>query len=59
MDFPVWIARMRTPELHAAAIRALQQAASAEVRARLAIEDDGSFMLDAMLFEAVPLPAPQ
>ena len=46
MDFPVWIARMRTPELHAAAIRSLQDGASAEIRAHFAIESDGSFMLD-------------
>lgn len=52
MDFPVWIARMRTPEVQAAAIRALQAAASAEVRARFAIEPDGSFQLEVVLFEA-------
>ena len=46
MDFPVWIARMRTPEPHASAIRSLQDAASAETRAHFAIESDGSFMLD-------------
>lgn len=53
MDFPVWIARMRTPQLHAEAIRALQQAASAEVADHFAIEPDGSFLLDMMLMEAV------
>lgn len=53
MEFPVWIARMRTPELQAAAIRALQAAASAEVKAAFAIEPDGSFLLDVVLFEAV------
>lgn len=52
MEFPVWIARMRTPEVQAAAIRALQAAASAEVRAAFAIEPDGSFLLDVVLFEA-------
>lgn len=46
MDFLVWIARMRTPEPHASAIRSLQDAASAETRAHVAIESDGSFMLD-------------
>jgi ubiquinone/menaquinone biosynthesis C-methylase UbiE len=51
MDFPVWIARMRTPEVNARAIRALQLAASAEVRAHFAIEPDGSFMLDIMMIE--------
>jgi ubiquinone/menaquinone biosynthesis C-methylase UbiE len=53
MDYPVWIARMRTPEDNARAIRALQAAASAEVREHFAIEADGSFMLDIMLTEAV------
>jgi ubiquinone/menaquinone biosynthesis C-methylase UbiE len=51
MDFPVWIARMRTPEVQAAAIRALQTAASAEVKDAFVIEPDGSFMLDVVLFE--------
>ena len=53
MDYPVWIARMRTPEDNARAIRALQRAASAEVRAHFAIEADGSFMLDIMMTEVV------
>jgi ubiquinone/menaquinone biosynthesis C-methylase UbiE len=53
MDYPVWIARMRTPEHCARAIRALQVAASAEVRAHFAIEADGSFMLDIMMTEVV------
>lgn len=53
MDFPVWIARMRTPEENMRAIRALQKAASSEVRAHFAIESDGSFMLDVMMTEAV------
>jgi ubiquinone/menaquinone biosynthesis C-methylase UbiE len=52
MEFAVWIARMRTPEVQSAAIRALQAAASAEVRDAFAIEPDGSFLLDAVLFEA-------
>lgn len=51
MDFPVWIARMRTPEHNARAIRALQAAASAEVEAHFAIEGDGSFMLDILMIE--------
>ena len=53
MDYPVWIARMRTPEHNARAIRAVQLAASAEVRAHFAIEADGSFMLDIMMTEVV------
>ena len=53
MDYPVWIARMRTPDDNARAIRALQRAASAEVREHFAIEPDGSFMLDIMMTETV------
>jgi SAM-dependent methyltransferase len=52
MDFPVWTARMQTPEESMRAIRALQIAASAETRAYFAIEPDGSFMLDMMMIEA-------
>lgn len=53
MDFPTWIARMRTPADNIKAIRALQAAASAETKAHFAIEDDGSFLLDTMMIEAV------
>ena len=53
MDFLVWIARMRTPALHAHAIRALQDAAAAETRAHFAIEPDGSFLLDVLMVETV------
>ncbi len=52
LDFDSWIARMRTPADNVRAIRALQDAASAEARAHFAIEPDGSFMLDVILFEA-------
>lgn len=51
MDYPVWIARMATPDNLSAAIRALQQAAPAEVRDHFAIEADGSFMLDMVMLE--------
>ena len=53
MDFPTCIARMRTPDLNRDAIRALQDAASAEVRTHFAIEADGSFMLDTLMVECV------
>ncbi len=53
MDFPVWTARMRTPADQIKAIRALQEAASAETKAHFAIEDDGSFLLDVMMIETV------
>jgi hypothetical protein len=52
MDFPTWTARMRTPEANVRAIRALQEAAGAEVRRHFAIEPDGSFMLDVLMIEA-------
>ena len=52
MDFPVWIARMQTPEDNVKAIRALQNAASTETRAHFAIEPDGSFLLDMLMIEA-------
>jgi len=52
MDFPVWTARMQTPEENVKAIRALQIAASAETRAHFAIEPDGSFLLDVLMIEA-------
>jgi ubiquinone/menaquinone biosynthesis C-methylase UbiE len=52
IDFDAWIARMRTPPIQAEAVRALQTAASGEVRAHFAIEPDGSFMLDVMMLEA-------
>jgi SAM-dependent methyltransferase len=52
MDFPVWIARMRTPEENVKAIRALQGVASAETKTHFAIEPDGSFLLDVLMIEA-------
>lgn len=52
MEFASWTARTHTPELHAQAIRALQEGAPAEVRDHFAVEADGSFMLDMASFEA-------
>ncbi len=52
MDFPVWTARMRTPEDNVKAIRALQGAASAETKRHFGIEPDGSFLLDVLMIEA-------
>lgn len=51
MDFPVWTARMRTPDANIRAIRALQAGAAEETRAHFAIEDDGSFRLDILMLE--------
>lgn len=52
IEFASWIARMKTPEHFARAIRALQEAASAETRAYFAIDADGSYLLDTFLIEA-------
>lgn len=46
MVFPVWIARTDVPPATAAAIRNVQDGASAAVRAHFAIGADGSFDLD-------------
>ena len=54
MEFASWIARMRTPEVHVAAIRALQVTAPVEVTEHFSIEADGSFLLDSVLIEARP-----
>jgi ubiquinone/menaquinone biosynthesis C-methylase UbiE len=53
MDFAAWTSRIGTPAPLAEAIRLLQQKASAETRAYFAVEDDGSFLLDAAMFAAV------
>jgi len=52
MDFPVWTARMRTPDDHVAAIRSLQRQAPAEVARHFGIEEDGSFHIDVAMIEA-------
>ncbi|WP_157215837.1 class I SAM-dependent methyltransferase [Flavisphingomonas formosensis] len=53
MDFPSWTARMRTSELHVAAIRSLQSLASADVAGHFALEADGSFTIDTVAIEAI------
>ena len=52
LEFANWTARMRTPDENMRAIRALQTAASAEVKTHFAIEADGSFLLDTFLVDA-------
>jgi ubiquinone/menaquinone biosynthesis C-methylase UbiE len=52
IDYPSWIARMRTPDLYAQAIRSLQTNAPREVAAYLEYEPDGSFTMDSMVIEA-------
>jgi SAM-dependent methyltransferase len=46
MEFPVWVARTRTPAAHAEAIRSLQAGAPAVVREHFAVGTDGSFDLE-------------
>jgi SAM-dependent methyltransferase len=52
LEFASWIARMRPPEAHVAAIRSLQEGASADLRAHFALEPDGSFTVDTMTLAA-------
>jgi hypothetical protein len=54
LEFGPWIERMRTPDVHVAAIRALQRRAPAEVRDHFALADDGSFTVDTALVVARP-----
>jgi len=53
LEFQSWIARMRTPEVFSAAIRALQAGAPKEVKDHFAIKEDGSFTIDTMMLETV------
>ncbi len=48
LDFASWVARIRTPQLHVEAIRALQLAASTEVAHHFEIEPDGTFTFDTL-----------
>jgi SAM-dependent methyltransferase len=52
IEFATWIARTRTPALHADAIRSFQNAAPEEVRRRLGFEADGTWQLDTLQIEA-------
>jgi len=51
LEFGSWVARMRTPAHFVTAIRALQQAVSEEVVEHFAIQPEGSFTSDIMMFE--------
>jgi SAM-dependent methyltransferase len=55
MEFGSWIERMRTPPSSVAAIRKLLAEACSEVRAGLAVEQDGSFVPRTGLFLATPM----
>ncbi|KVE39302.1 class I SAM-dependent methyltransferase [Burkholderia sp. TSV86] len=52
IEFAGWIARMRTPQVRADAIRALWAGAPDEVRAYYDVQRDGSFKLDALMIGA-------
>ncbi|KHK55741.1 SAM-dependent methlyltransferase [Ralstonia sp. A12] len=53
MSFDSWIARIRTPQVRADAIRDLFDRAADEARQYFAVAPDHSFAIDAMLIEAV------
>ncbi|MGC8518295.1 MAG: class I SAM-dependent methyltransferase [Steroidobacteraceae bacterium] len=50
IEFRSWVERMRTPEASVVAIRTLQSGAPREVQDALALEVDGSFVLQTGLF---------
>ena len=50
IDFADWVARARTPAVHVAAIRSLQESAPPIVRQHLGVAADGSFAHDAATF---------
>jgi SAM-dependent methyltransferase len=52
LDFASWLERMRTPKVHADAIRALYAQMPADVRGHFAIEADNSFTIDVMMLVA-------
>jgi SAM-dependent methyltransferase len=52
LEFTSWIERIRTPQVQADAIRALQAAMSASVTRYFEIEPEGSFCVDVALFQA-------
>lgn len=52
LNFASWVERMRTPVALCEAIRLYQESASAEVKAWFALQEDGSFTSDTIMFEA-------
>lgn len=52
IEFSSWVARMRTSAERIAAIRSLWHGAPDEVRAYYGVQEDGSFMLDALMIHA-------
>ena len=53
LDFATWVARIGTPDVQVRAIRALQAQMPPDVIERFAVEADGSFRLDTVMFEAL------
>jgi ubiquinone/menaquinone biosynthesis C-methylase UbiE len=52
IEFASWVARMRTPEPRVVAIRSLWANAPDEVKQYFAVQEDGSFELDALMIDA-------
>lgn len=52
IEFSSWVARMRTSAERVAAIRSLWRSAPDEVRTYYGVQEDGSFMLDALMVQA-------
>lgn len=52
LTFSTWVERMRTPAPLCEAIRLYQESASADVKVWFALQDDGSFTSDTIMFEA-------
>lgn len=55
MEFEVWHRRTRTPDVYIAALRGLQAKASRAVKEHFAVAEDGSFDLDTMTVEVLPV----
>lgn len=51
LEFASWVARIRTPDLHVAAIRSLFAGANGDVATHFEFEPDGSFTLDTLTLE--------
>ncbi|WP_380182788.1 class I SAM-dependent methyltransferase [Kalamiella sp. sgz302252] len=52
LEFTSWIERMQTPETLVGAIRLLQEKASESVKRHYAVQPDGSFSTDTLMFQA-------
>lgn len=52
LDFTAWVGRMQTPPAMVEAIRMLQRRVSDDVRHYFAIDHDGSFVTDTLMFRA-------